>query len=282
MNGNQYNNQYKICPNCRGANPLDAKFCAFCSMPLQEQSGGNFQGGENPSAAEFDGVPVRDVSLFVGTSAPIYLKKFYKKSKGKKIGMNFIVLLLGFAFSAVAQSFWFFHRKMNKIGAAIFAVGVLFTSVSLYSAYCLPQYTKPLNDIQTLGAENFLKSIDKQTSDSNITKAILSGDYLKGLDSSQKAQLEKLSRGVVIKYAVFAAVGVVQIALCVLIAAFADNIYYKFAIKKIKAIRDGPNYCDDALRFCGGTKSVIWALLLIFTAVLYTAATLLLGINIVI
>lgn len=281
MNGNQYNNQYKICPNCRGANPPDAKFCAFCSMPLQEQSGGNPQSGESPSDAEFNGVPVRDVSLFVGASAPIYLKKFHKKSDGKKIGMNFIVLLLGFAFSAVAQSFWFFHRKMNKIGAVIFAVGVLFTSVSLYSAYSLEQYTEPLSDIQTLGAENFLKSIDKQTSGENISKAIMTGDYLKGLDNSQKAQIKTLTRGLITKYAVYAVIIIMQIALCVLIAAFADYIYYKFAIKKIKAIRDGPNYCDDALRFCGGTKTVIWALLLIFTAVLYVAATLLLGIRIV-
>ena len=271
MNGNQY----KYCPFCGGANDINAARCAFCGAPLGVQS------SANAPITELDGVPVRDIALFVGNKAPIYLKKFYKKSLGKKIGMNFIVLLLGTVFSAVAQSFWFFHRKMNKIGAAVFAVGILFMSASLYSTYCLEQYTKPLIDMQTLGAENYLHSIDKQTSDENISKAIMTGDYLKGLDDSQKSQIKTLSRGVVIKYGVYAAIGIVQVAISVLIAAFADYAYYKFAIVKIKAIRDGPNYCDDALRFGGGTKTVTWALLLILMVVIYTVAALLLGTGIV-
>ena len=267
-------NQYKYCPHCGAANNINADKCVFCGVQLSAYSG-----NANSVVTELDGVPVRDIALFVGDNAPIYLKKFYKKSQGKKLGMNFIVLLFGMVFSTVVQSFWFFHRKMNKIGAVIFAVGILFIGTSLYSTYCLEQYTKPLSELQQSGAENYLKSIDKQISDSNISKAIMTGDYIKGLDDSQKVQIGKLSQGVILKYELYAAIGIIQVALSVLIAAFADYTYYKFAIVKIKAIRDGPNYCDDALRFCGGTKTVIWALLLIFTVILYTVATLYIGIQ---
>ena len=264
-------NRYKYCPHCGAANDINAYKCAVCGAALFVNA------NASSVTTELDGVPVRDIALFVGDNAPIYLKKFYKKSQGKKCGINFIVLLLGIVFSAFSQSFWFFHRKMNKIGAAIFAIGILFTSASLYSAYCLEQYTEPLELLQQTGAENYLNSIEKQTSDENISKAIMTGDYIKGLDSSQKSQLQRLSRSVLVKYAVYAAIGFAQVALSVLIAAFADYVYYKFAISKIKAIRDGPNCCDDALRFCGGTKTVVWALLLILTGILYAVATLLIG-----
>lgn len=266
-------NQYKICPKCRSINNIGAQSCAFCGSALDSAN----VGFSDAPCSDIGGVPIRDVTLFIGNKAPLYLKKFYKKSQGKKIGMNFFVLLLGIVFSAVAQSFWFFNRRMNKIGAVIFAVGILFTGATLYSTYRLEQYTEPLSQIQTAGAENYLKSIEKQTSGENISKAILSGDYIKGLDSEQKAELSILSRGVFVKYAIYGLIALCSLMFSVAVAAFADYAYYKFTLRKIKAIRVGPNYCDDALRFGGGTKTVTWAILLIFTVAAYIAAVLLIG-----
>ena len=85
-----------------------------------------------------DGIPVDEVAEFIGPGAEKFLPKFAAMETGAK--RNFfhpLVFFLTLFFGPVAGALWFFHRRMNKIGAALTAVGGVLTAASLVTLYML-------------------------------------------------------------------------------------------------------------------------------------------------
>lgn len=136
------------CPNCGAFVPQDSKFCENCGKPLprsQPQSQTNespwrqsgtytvYRGGvyanpendefaqrainrvEQALAGEIDGVPVRDMAVYIGPNSQYYIYKFRRmdQNRGYK----------PFVFSAFLFSpLWYMYRKMWKVArlSAIF------------------------------------------------------------------------------------------------------------------------------------------------------------------
>ena len=132
------------CPDCGSVMPRDTLFCENCGrslkQPQQSTQSFNVPGGrvevhqfptfmpgvndaefraqvDRELAGEYDGVPYRDMAVFIGQSAQYYIYKFKKMASNPKYKpFNFTA----FAFPPL----WFLFRKMWK--PALVAAGINF------------------------------------------------------------------------------------------------------------------------------------------------------------
>ncbi len=216
---------------------------------------------------ELDGVPAREVALFVGKKANVYMPKFIKKSQGKRAGLNGILLALGIIFSPIIQSFWFFHRRMNKIGAIVLAIGILLTAaVFPFMSKTVNAYTEVYSIMLDSMDEIIEGSIgsDGEIDTQKYMDAISSGEFVEHLTPEQKEKFIDASQAMAFNSLITSAIGFVTMACGVMISIFGDLFYYRFTINKIKRIKaERPVCTDNDIIYSGGTKSVVWALLLI-------------------
>ena len=142
-----------VCPNCGTHNPVGARFCNHCGVPLPDPDaagaaapeptpiyarpnpGANRANGDNaaPGAEHgfagvdrkelgpedpIDGIKARDWATFVGNSSLYYLMQFFRMEETRhKVSVCFSALFLG--------PIYFFYRKMWKEGAIFTALTVL-------------------------------------------------------------------------------------------------------------------------------------------------------------
>lgn len=132
-----------VCTYCGESNPSDALSCFSCGAPILRRPGGKpfgrtleldeqifMRGIGCPPDTKIDGMSVRDAAMYVQQSAPRYIAKFLRSSEGGRLGWNWAA----FAFSP----YWFFYRKLYKVGALFLALALafsLFVSPYLSRAY---------------------------------------------------------------------------------------------------------------------------------------------------
>ena len=129
----------KVCVRCSCVNEEQYRFCKNCgaSLPVVEHSFRGFN-GENDipeeqrqysyDAIDYDGVSAEELSAYVGeNSDKIMPKMFAMQAVSKKASWCFPVFIFGLVFGFFGMSFWFFARKIYKIGALLLALGFAFT-----------------------------------------------------------------------------------------------------------------------------------------------------------
>lgn len=208
-----------------------------------------------------NGVTAAELELFVGDKAHVYLPKFIKKSYGKKAGFSAILFVFGIIFNLIVQSFWFFHRRMNKIGAGVFAVGMIFAAAfSVFAVDAVKNMGEATGVLIESGVADF--SVDADGHNYSFTYD------MQDLTREQRQEFLRHFDAAVRDFNLVAMINFVQLALGILLSVFGDYFYYKFAVRKITEAKARADYNPESLRYIGGTKSAVWIVLLIAMIVL--------------
>lgn len=167
-----------------------------------------------------DGVSAEDVAIFVRQDAHRYVSKFKKITDGK-VTWNWAA----FFFSP----YWFFYRKLHKIGAVIFALFILITSISF-----LPPVVQLNTDI--LAFETKLQEMTESAdTDEEYQAAMLE------IASEMSETVQKHKTGVILVISQ----SVASLVLSVLVGLKANKWYYnhtKSQLKTIKSESTSENY----------------------------------------
>ncbi|MBQ2676954.1 MAG: hypothetical protein IJF54_06120 [Clostridia bacterium] len=255
-------NQVKVCQKCNTINEWSADFCRVCGEKLSEpdvvnqqqthqQQQYNSQPNLNPN--EVCGIPAEEVALFVGEKANKFVPKFVNYSMtGKKAGFNVLVFLLGFLINPIVAAFWFFHRRMNKLGTIILAVSVLLFAAN---TVCLMPTVEGIMDIAevVITSENF-EVIESIEDPKDMFEYFNDEEMDKIFEAVEKVDsVSTLSS--LVRYA--------SVAFTIIIAIFANWWYMQFCVNKIRKVKENPEYTPNDIMAAGGTKSVVWVLLLV-------------------
>lgn len=226
QNGEQWQAQgmeFKLCPYCNSKNPKDNIFCCSCGNRLANISPGGVGGQApvfsgildiDPATAIYGGVSpsdkigdfyVRDVAAFVGRSSAHYIPQFKAESEdSRRVSISPSAFLFSF--------FYFFYRKMYKIGAIILAIVIILNVPSmLYLKENLPVLFKDYFGaayMESLGID-----IDSAIEEVDGAKV---NTYLRLMDIA----------------------GIINMSLRVLCALFATKLYYRHTMKRMQAIRE--------------------------------------------
>ena len=270
----------KICPECKTENEDDYSYCQNCGTPLpvepqvkastepafnaQSQPTGNpdpadpagaaFAGTQqnpyngaypppfNPSpAGAIDGIPVEDLTCFIGKKAPKILPKFFNMEfKRSKISWCWPAAILGFLFGPFGSAFWFFYRKMYKIAWILVAIGVVFSFTT--SALKAETNARMFESIFSFfGNGDFLNDPDSFTINDFLDAAE------DEIDVTTTAR-DKIASGLT---------DIASLASCILTGLFGYYWYKKHCVKQIAAFRQGGidmRYYQMGLASAGGTS----------------------------
>lgn len=86
-------------------------------------------GGPFPPTDEIDGAMSNNIGNFIGSNALIYIEKFKKMQRGKRISFNFAAFFFG--------AYWFFYRKLYKAGIVVMTASLALSIIAtpyLYKA----------------------------------------------------------------------------------------------------------------------------------------------------
>lgn len=206
-----------ICPRCGTNNRPDRLFCSKCGLPKGASPNTNkiynnvppfihnedftppygFPHKFSPED-EIDGVPAIEVAEYVSTNSRRYVSEFMKN---RKISWNWGAFAFG--------SYWFFYRKLSKLGAAFLALTL---SVNLIFGSLMGQTLAAVSKIYD---ELFRGLISEQTAIFDITEII---------NNSGQGNF-------IVLY------GICVLSLRIIMALFADYMYRKAVIQKIGNIR---------------------------------------------
>ena len=91
-----------------------------------------------------EGVPMEEISIYVGKNAQKICPKFEKMELTKsKSSWCWPAAILGFIFGPFGSALWFFYRKMYKIALIFAAVGILFSAlISVSTADSVNKYVQ--------------------------------------------------------------------------------------------------------------------------------------------
>ena len=178
-----------------------------------------------------EGVSAEDVAIFVRQDSHRYVSKFQKITNGK-LTWNWAAFFF--------TPYWFFYRKLYKIGAILFAIFLLISSISF-----LPQVTQLNTDIASF--ETKIQEI----ADSNMTEEESQAAMLEIADEmSTTIQKNRVGALLVISQ------GIASCVLSVFVGLNANKWYYKHIKKQLKAIKT-ENTSEDyknVLFIKGGTS----------------------------
>lgn len=209
------------CPRCGEECPPDTLVCPECGKQLGVQASGRFDFNDSfflrdvdaDPAEDLDGFTVREAAILVQFRTKDYVRKFNRIKEGKKLGWNWAA----FFFSP----FWFFFRKIRKVGA-------LFLGVLLVIAFFL---AIPLQKVQqdTFRTVQEYVTIDETTSADQVMSAI---------NALEKTQQQKVMNAA-LRYSralllYFGALFLPNIAAAVV----ADSAYKKKIAQDVQSMRE--------------------------------------------
>lgn len=201
-----------ICSVCGSNNPPDNLFCENCGHPRNVKE----EPHRNPYAkntdlpfdgAEIDGVSAREMAQFINTGAYTYIPKFISKKHG---GWNWAAFFFA--------PFWFFFRKLPRIGAAL-----LIITISLNFLFLTPmsEFVTATSDVMASVTDEETGAIRQDLTEQEANEAYTA---LISVFQSRAARLT---------YLYFALSAVIS-TLC---GAFANRIYKAYCVKQINLIK---------------------------------------------
>ncbi len=126
-----------------------------------------------------EGVPMEEVSIYVGKNAHKICPKFEKMEfSGSKTSWCWPAAVLGFLMGPFGSALWFFYRKMYKIALIFAAVGVLVSALaSITTTDSVSKYAQKFLYSESISAfiEDYSKSEANEAKTENDVKTLLSG-----------------------------------------------------------------------------------------------------------
>lgn len=241
-----------ICPRCNEKNPKNANFCSKCGFILNDINTQNMynqikdeipamfdpMGGVNPEE-NMDGVLAGDVAKFVSSNTPYYMSNFEKIKDKKRSRFNFSAFLFSGA--------WFLYRKQYKIGIILTSIIFLMMISSLFFDYF---YSTPiLNEVFNAAGVSIVSDFNS----ANYSKIYLE---VSKLTADKKLLLFIPS---IIKF--------IDFLIMIISGIFANKIYYKHCIKKIKDIKQSSteNDYNEKIQKAGGVNlRLMWILFICY------------------
>ena len=231
----------KICVQCKTKNEEHYSFCKYCgaSLPVvdrfdteenQAHTAYEYAQPERTSNIDYGGVTEQELALYVGKNSHKIMPKFFAMQLvNKKTSWCFPVFLLGLVFGFFGMAFWFFSRKMIKVGVILAVCGILLTaSDATINAHTNKEF---IVDLFSSYEAAVIGNIDQAQLNNNINLAL--EEYEKNYNP-------------VFSYA-NSYIG--ETILPIIMAFFALGIYKTKAIKDILKIKQANNEDDlDNLR----------------------------------
>lgn len=165
-------------------------------------------GGPFPASDEIDGVMTNTVGNFIGTNAMSYISKFKKMQSGKKLSFNFAAFFL--------SPYWFFYRKLHKVGIIFMTAFLAFSILAVPSA---------------MEAMEFFESVTE----------IISSSSSEILTDAQIAQLTELMDGMYSVMAPTFIFALINIVLHFVAGFIANPLYKKYVIENAGKAEKLPN-----------------------------------------
>ncbi len=159
-----------------------------------------------------DGVPAEDVAIFVRQESHRYVSKFQKITEGK-LTWNWAAFFF--------TPYWFFYRKLHKIGSVIFAIFLLITSISF-----LPPVVQLNTDIASFEAEI------QEIADSDRTEEEYQAALLE-ITSEMSKTIQQNRTGAVL----IMSQSVASVVLSIFVGLNANKWYYKHIKSQLKAVK---------------------------------------------
>lgn len=232
----------KICNVCGTVNEEEYSYCKNCGTPLNAQTdtrsaqytphpnygaGGYAYSGMYTDYSEFapelEGVETAKVQAYVGErKRHRFMPKFISFAKtGGKAAFNWVIAITGGLLSLPYTAAWFFYRKMYKVGLIVCAVAV---AVSV----CITA----INFNENAAAVN--KSYEKiaDYSYEELADKVFSAQSDEEIFSYESSETNAKSMVVSEIFSIVEIVGVV------LLAIFADYIYYKHTLGEVKKLSE--------------------------------------------
>ena len=136
----------KICYQCSTENEEHYSFCKYCGAPLpvvDRAETNSVPTSQRPQATpydtEYDGISGKELAIYVGKNADKIMPKFFAMQlMGKRTSFCAPVLWLGFFFGFFGMAFWFFARKLYKLGLVLALCGLILAGADIavnYNAY---------------------------------------------------------------------------------------------------------------------------------------------------
>ncbi len=264
----------KVCKYCGTTNLPDADFCVNCGARLESaktaqennfernayahnagpeqenrQNGGytvppynvDFDPMTNMSYAAENGQYVTDAELrrFVFKKPEKIMHKFAAMEMGRsKTSWHWPVFVLTLLFGFAGSAFWFFYRKMNKIGAILLAVAVVFSlGVSTLSGEL-----SAMADVMDQMIDSFGTLIENPENIEGFEEAFNNALMIESSEYSLVTELASL----------------VELAAAIVMPIFCLGIYKKHCISSIIKIRgeaNSPVMSYTMYNQLGGTSS---------------------------
>lgn len=165
-----------------------------------------------------ENVKTEDVAVFVRHDSPKYIRKFQQLQDGKP-AWNWAAFFFA--------PYWFFYRKLHKLGVVFLAIFILLSSMSF-----LPPAIKLNETIYEFETQAQELMEDKQTEDEYETAVM-------DLYESTYKKINENKAGIII----FAIQSTGNLAISVFIGLNANKWYYKHTLSKVKNISQEPE--DD-------------------------------------
>lgn len=230
-----------VCPQCGEKNPSDAYFCQRCGLPLSgpfRQTSGQWQNGQrssyqappaggqqppfgmppmffspyagmNPEEELAEGVTVREMSQYLGVSAPSFLVRFRRIAKeGKTVSWN---LLFG-----LGGVFYTLYRKFYRLAIPLLLYTLLYVAMNVVITVFTYQQVFP----QMSGSSGSLTEV-----------------Y-----TLMEQALRQLPSGVLVLYNLS---HYLLLPICILMGLFGDKLYFHYCIDRIRAIKSDGKAQDE-------------------------------------
>lgn len=249
------------CPNCGSKNDKNNIFCTQCgsSMKRSESLFGDDSAGKGNEEdswtgrfpgimgmekpfdpnEEIDGVTMQEVTDFVGKNTSYYVSRFrFFRDQKKKIAPNFVCMFF--------PQLWFAYRKMW-----------LFTAIIIIAAFLL---SIPGSLISLASqTDTLLATLQPQM-------AMAGEEFFKGIQEQLLSFAEAVKENYRVLYWTDFVCNYISLAMNIVLFLFGNYIYYRHAVKKIKAVRNDNRSLIDVqsrIRMAGGANVgfVILALL---------------------
>ena len=321
-------NNLKVCPNCNTVNESEAIFCRQCGNKLEMQepiaeettevlpvsenneeatseSQNIFRVPDNSSSDSqqipFDtnGVSEAEFEAYVGKNQQNFIPAFAKFCGGGKVSFSPLVFLLSWLVSPIAGAFWFFHRKINKIGAVVLSIAVALSVASGVVGACMVNDMAGIvgvlvkNEIngsyydygefdEYYEYDGFDEYDFQQNSYSPVAEFYSDDEFNQYIDEYMDEfsddevysqfneellnQYLKDLFNIVSKYsAISSLLGLLNLAFAIVLGLYAKYFYFKDAAAKILAIKQKnptPSSIND-IALAGSTSPALWIVLLV-------------------
>ncbi|MBR6694292.1 MAG: zinc ribbon domain-containing protein [Clostridia bacterium] len=209
---------FRFCEECGTANGPDFKYCKNCGARLSDS-----QEGEAPVADEAvfwqdsDEISIEELSVFAGKNGNKIAQKISAmRFFGRKISWCWPVFLFTWFFGIAGAGIWFLYRRMYRLGAALLAVSLLFSTIGLIAN------SGNIKGIVMDVSDCFGQNTDPETG--NINEVSL----IEGLEEIEKSEnVRRLNI-----YSNFS--NLINAVISIVFGLYAIYLYERFAIQKIK------------------------------------------------